>query len=114
MVSIALMAGSANADNHDGYPCQIQFIPANFETPGDGSYGMIFVNLYTGGFCSGDYVATARICSTGATDPQCVWKLDEIQLAMIYNGLIEAGQGRKWNCNGYTQNCSQTDGLLVY
>jgi len=116
ILSIALMSGSANADTQVGYPCNLQFTPVNFATPGNGNLGAVQFNLYTGVGCQGSFVAGIKICSTGAAANDCNWRLDETQLMSLFNAIMVSmnGQNRGITCTGFGQFCIGMYGLSFY
>jgi hypothetical protein len=64
-VGIFLIAGTASATS---YVCIADYVPGSTTL---GSYGYVGFSLYTGTDCSGSYVGSYYLCSSGATSSLC-------------------------------------------
>lgn len=66
-LGLFLLPSLASADY--GYPCYFRYLPSYSGTLG--SDGYILVSFYSQPACSGSFVASKYICSTGATSNSC-------------------------------------------
>lgn len=64
-----LMLGNAASANTNGYVCQTSYLPTTVSALGNEGY--LYVTMYTGANCTGSYIGTSYLCSTGATSIYC-------------------------------------------
>ena len=84
-------APKAHAGSGYGYVCYVQFYTPS---PGSwgGTYGYLFLTLYSGPSCTGNFVGGGQICSTNAISGHCDGSFlhDEHQLMTLFGMLQHA------------------------
>jgi hypothetical protein len=102
-VVVALGAGAAKAD----YVCYVRYFPVSATA---GSEGYVNFTVYEGVGCTGTYVGSYNLCSTGATASSCVastsYHYERLGLLANFESLQRAAAANQSVATSATMACN--------
>ena len=111
-------AASATILTNTGYVCAVGLTP-NGVDPSGGSYGYIYVELWSLPACSGSALQSGYVYSLNASasgvEWQPAWRYSEAGLNSTYQMLVEAAQqGKRVRLIGSNLSPYQIQSVMVY
>ena len=92
---VLALGAPARANTGYAYVCDTDYLPAN---AGVGTYGYLYVDLYSQPACAGNYLRSYVVCSTGGTGSYCTANglYSEAALqGLMHNLVLAAHSGHK-------------------